>query len=68
MSYNLLWLGAGAAETAKSTIEFRLLDAVRQTFEICGYGIVPSSPPYGDRVPDFIWNTAGMIDADKNKK
>jgi len=68
MSYNLLWRGAGAAETAKSITEFRLLDAVRQTFEIFGNGIVPSLPPYGDRVPDFIWNTAGMIDADKNKK
>ena len=68
MSYDLLWRGAGAAETAKSITEFRLLDAIRQTSEIFGNGIVPSLPPYGDRVSDFIWNTSGMIDADKNKK
>lgn len=69
MSYQLLWRGAGAAETAKSVSEGRLLDAGRQMMQLMGSPVISSGmPPYGDRPADFMWNTIGMTDADKNKK
>ena len=68
MSYDLLCFGAGAAETAKSISKFKLTKAIGQTFELFGNGIMPSLPPYGDGVPDYVCNITGMIDADKSKK
>ena len=68
MSPGLLWLGAGAAESWKSMSEGRVLDFLDQATQMFGTGMLPPRPPYGDRVPDFIWNTQGMIDADRRKR
>jgi hypothetical protein len=66
MPYGLLQWGAGAAETVKSLGAGRLGDFAMQIPQLLG-GITGTYPPYGDRMQDFIFNTCGMIDADRNK-